>query len=375
MKLLDMLSEVPTLLGGIWMVLADRIANTVDPFALPDDQRIPNNLRRIHELEVELAAWRTEWLSQHPTTAPKILSWSLQRTGDDTYRPGYEGLEGPDAFPVVLASAMDGSQPMPMLPGDEADSLQRRPNAEDAAVSMPQMMQDAALYLTVVVWLARLRKYTMTANQSGDSVDFFQTPFHTNCACCTDLAAQQNPNGVPFNECETNPPPEIKVGYIQGVPAVTEPASRWNATTHRIAAAPTRISDATTGALDTYSSSVTCTDLGSPGPHPAALRIPGDIRFAGQLRVLGYLVDRLPATRSAVVGTLAAIGLGHCGHDVRPADGIPEVADTVRRALMDTGVEGSGDLLLRGWRDGEMEDLSEAGNAIQAATAGSGGAM
>ena len=47
----------------------------------------------------------------------------------------------------------------------------------------------------------------------------------------------------------------------------------------------------------------------------------------------------------------------------------------MKRALMETGVEGSGDLLLRGWRDGEVEDLSEVGNAIQAATVGSGGAM
>ena len=78
--------------------------------------------------------------------------------------------------------------------------------------------------------------------------------------------------------------------------------------------------------------------------------LPGDVRFTSQLRILSWLTSCLPASRPQVLTTLASIGLGHCGHDVRPVDGLPEVANVVRKAFSRTNFENADHVLLRRYR-------------------------
>lgn len=89
----------------------------------------------------------------------------------------------------------------------------------------------------------------------------------------------------------------------------------------------------------------------SAGLVAAATKLlPADVRFTAQLRILAWLSERLPRSRPQVLATLAAIGLGHCAHDVRPSEGIQEVSQTVERVLLRTGIEGATDVLLKSYK-------------------------
>jgi len=136
--------------------------------------------------------------------------------------------------------------------------------------------------------------------------------------------------------------------------AETDPGVSFpgNASSCRIATAPTRLLDEDdtppTGVLPLPL--VASANYLSADAVAATMLLPADVRFAAQLRILTRLSERLPRSRPHVLTTLAAIGLGHCGHDVRPSEGIEEVSRAVKRVLLRTGVEGATDVLLRSYK-------------------------
>src|SRR3569833_182271 len=309
-KLLDIIAEVPGLLNALFAVMADRTAwhlrnYTATPSETP--LTIPTLQARVQLLDLALQAWLAEWQSLNPLLAPAILAWSFHRAHDDAYRPRIAGLHGPDIFdtnvfePVALPEA-----PCPV------------PGEEDASATFTAM-QEVALYTTARVWTSRVARYLAAAAADPTSIAFFTAPFHTDCTCCSRL---------PPSRCETVPP----AAPVGGVSAEMS----WNVAACRVAVAPVRVlaDDA---------------DDGASGPGGFAL-LPGDVRFAAQLRILRWLCEQLPASRGHVLGTLAAIGLGHCAHDVRPADGMREVADAVAGVLDKTRLEGAENILLRSYR-------------------------
>jgi hypothetical protein len=323
------------------MVMVDRVDWLMSGCKITRQERIdtvPNLLKRVKEIEVQLSAWRSQWQQQNPLTATAIFNWAFYRAQSDAYRPGISGVFGPDVF---NSNIYEASSPPELFPGHELDA---DPETFTA-------MQDVALYTTILVWTTRLARYLGGAAKSPLATDFFTAPFHTSCTCCSTM---------PLSECETEPPDEIA--------AAMDPAMKWNASACHVAVAPMRlVPPARTVAAPppiTNSSFRTASDVRrTPSVFPLPLvpnaqqfieepttLLPGDVRFSSQLRILAWLCERLPASRPHVLATLAAIGLGHCGHDVRPAEGIREVSQTVEGVLARTGVEGASNVLLKSYK-------------------------
>lgn len=323
--LLDQLASIPTIIEGIWGIMNDRVQWLLDGgprIELPETiPRLQTLVRRLHDAGEQ---WRKDWEAAHPDIAPRVMAWALFYTTDDAYQPGIGGMQGPDAFDMFV---LDGVKPSRR--SSEAtkafDSWMKEKEQEDPEIQtlVAVHVQDVALYATMLVWITRLNKYLVNAARSPTCIDFFTAPFHSSCTCC---------DTAPRQRCETVPPADVA--------AKTNPAMAWNTATCAVAVAPMRVR---TGAG------------GSPeGPTSdkldSAVLVPNDVRFAGQLRILSWLCRRLPATRSQVLGTLAAVGLAHCAHDVRPADGIAEVASVAVAHVFDSaGFDGATDVLLRSY--------------------------
>ncbi|EFW99820.1 c6 zinc finger domain containing protein [Grosmannia clavigera kw1407] len=306
-KLLDVLAGLPTILQGVWGILADR-----SQWALVGGPRIeqPDTVPRLQVLvrhfEAGGEAWRREWEAAEPELAPRVLAWALFQAADDSYRPGVFGVQGPDVFDLSVATV--DSDGVRLLDAQRDDASFER---------LARLMQDTALYATVLVWTTRLDRYLAGAARSASCIDFMAAPFRTRCTCC------ETP---PMRPCETVPP-----AGVDGA-ARASPDMAWNVYTCVLAVSPLRIDPggSAAGRLDSNE------------------LLPGDVRFVAQLRILAWLCSRLPASRSQVLGTLAAIGLGHCAHDVRPADGITEVAAVaVSRVFDSSDIDGAANVLLR----------------------------
>ncbi len=314
-QLLDFVTRVPALVSAVLGVMTDRIDWLLSGCNAPRSETpdtVPWLQRRVEAIQADLQAWRSGWEAQNPL-ATHILAWAYQRAADDAYRPCISGLHGPDIFDTnIFDSIAAGGVP--------------EPDGDDAATF--DTMQEVALYTTVLVWANRLSRYLSGAALSPTSISFLSAPFHTTCTCMD----------LPPMPCEVNPPPTLD---FHGA----DPAMTWNLSACRMAVAPMRVAD------DDYE--VSSASARWPPPSEldgGSLMVPGDVRFAAQLRILQWLADRLPRTRGQVLCTLAAIGLGHCSHDVRPADGIQEVAHAVTKVLDNTKFEGADSILLRKYK-------------------------
>lgn len=361
--LLDILSAVPSIIQSTWDLFNDRVAWLAagGPGQVPRIEH-PDTLRalqvRVRELRAGATAWHRAWTEDaSPTDSlarQRVLAWAYAQAGDDTYRPGIFGFQGPDLFETSLHSVLAGWQDIlaPSLPDDDP--------------ALATHMQDAALYITVLVWADRLDRYLRHAARSPTSTDFFSRPFRSPCACR---------DTVPPSLCDTVPP------HLHA--ARDNRAMAWNASTCTMAGGPVRCVNAVRPEMEwpspaavssqmsmssgsasgsPASSPLTPADLAEVAERPRAnpvvvdagdapiplLLLPGDIRFVAHMRILSYLCARLPATRGPVLATLAAVGLAHCAHDVRPAEGHADIAAVaVARIFDSTGVDGAADILLR----------------------------
>lgn len=379
-RLLDVLSAVPAIIQATWEVFNDRVAwlaggGPREILRIEHPDTVPALQARVKKLREAAAAWHHYWISEDSQTPAaeslarkRVLAWAYTQAGDDTYRPGIFGVQGPDLFRTSLHSVLaswqrdDGSSPMRGLPTSDPALLATH-------------MQDAALYTTVLVWCDRLDRYLGHAARSPTCTDFFSRPFRSPCPCR---------DTVPPSMCETVP---LDLQANRDNTAIA-----WNASTCSMAGGPVRCVNAVRAdmewpspaafsllsvATSSPSSSVASggtAPAGSPltpadlaglteiAPEPPSqdrtldigtyennnILLPGDIRFVAHMRILSYLCARLPATRGPVLATLAAVGLAHCAHDVRPAEGHADIAAVAVAKVFDsTGVDGAADILLR----------------------------
>lgn len=318
-RLLDIMASIPSIIQGVWGIMNDRVqwlagGGREGYFEVPrlehPDTVAHLQARVLSEIREPAAAWHREWIASSEL-APRILAWAYARgVGDDTYRPGLYDMQGPDVFETLI----DGVNRM-----DDTDGFDKHPQSE-----MGTLMQDAALYTTVLVWAVRLDRYLARAANSLSCVDFLSRPFRSKCSCSNAL------------ECETVPP--ASEGDLM------ERTMAWNSSTC-VAVGPVRV--ATVSEKEEASASVHALKGDS--------LLPGDIRFVAHMRILSWLSGRLPATRSPMLATLAAVGLAHCAHDVRPAEGHAEIAAVaVSRILDGTGIDGAADILLKRYQHIEV---------------------
>jgi len=200
-KLLDILTGIPAVIGEVIDVMADRLRWLIggrDDDRQENPSTVSDLRKRVEVIAGELALWRSGWETQNPVVAPAIFEWAFHRAHGDAYRPGIGGIQGPDIFDSNIydtAAALNDSWP-PLSTGSHLD-----PAADfgvDEAVIFTAM-QDAALYTTILVWTTRLNRYLDGAARSPEAVDFYNSPFHTNCTCCSLKPAT----------CETTPPDPV----------------------------------------------------------------------------------------------------------------------------------------------------------------------
>lgn len=340
------MARVPGIIQGTDDVLNERAQWTANrgggmirqetPSTIPDLQQC------LTEVFMDLTRWRTEWELDNSPAAHDVLDWALLRAGDDYNRPGIYGVQGPDVFGLSMTSMADLD-----IPFASGTSTTREPQPNAATFTL---LQDAALYVTVLIWADRLRKNLTGAARAPDSVDFYNAPFYTQCHCYFDSPG-------PSRHCQIFP--ESHDGM--------DISLSWNINSPRFSESPIRF--VTSGHSE---SGITTTACGSEIAHAhrsehrdhcspsdemaelatrqAELLLPGDVRFSGQLRILSWLIRYLPDSRAYVLGTLAAMGLSHCVHDVRPLEGNESIAETIRGTMARSGFEEAADLLLRSYR-------------------------
>ncbi|CAK7199454.1 hypothetical protein SEUCBS139899_002134 [Sporothrix eucalyptigena] len=354
-RLLDVLSGVPAIIQGTWDVFNDRVE------WLAADQQVPRIEKpdavatlqaKVKTLRAGASAWRRQWTALSPdvddsgaggTLAERLLAWAYAQASDDLYRPGLYGVQGPDFFRTSLNSVLT-SWSGPASPPLASLTI--------SADTLATHMQDAALYTTVLVWADRLDRYLSHAARSPTCVDFFSTPFRTRCRCS---------DTIPPTVCSTVPTVDLynSSTTMTGTSGTINDMA-WNSSTCTMAGGPVRCMNAVQPELEwpspatTLSSSPPVSPSRPSSSNPSSpsnsmnLLLPGDIRFVAHMRILSWLCGRLPATRAQVLATLSAIGLAHCAHDVRPAEGHADIAAVaVARVFDSTGIDGASNILLR----------------------------
>ncbi|EHK44467.1 hypothetical protein TRIATDRAFT_223877 [Trichoderma atroviride IMI 206040] len=297
-KLVDIISGLPGIIQKTDDILNERsqiaAGSDVVPKEMPDS--VPSLQQQLESMNLDLVAWRYHWSLDNNPTAQDILEWALFRISDESYRPGIHGVLGADVYGLNLGTA-DGLD----VPFELNDCTRKEPEANIKTFSL---MQEAALYLTGLIWVGRLRKNLAGAARAADAIDFYNTPFFSTCRCFYD----SEPGGS--RHCQVFPEPSDNMAT----------AASWNINTAKIVQSPIRSSshDSNNYFLDSSGSN---------------LLLPGDGRFAAQLRILSWLVQRLPESRPYILGVLAAMGLSHCIHDVRPSEGNEYIAETVRETM------------------------------------------
>ena len=298
---------------------------------------IPDLQQRLRQIFTDLTGWRLGWELENMPTAFHILDWALFRTGDDSYRPGIYGAQGPDAYGLNMIdiAALD-------LPFDSVNPAIHEPEINITTFSL---MQEAALYITVLIWADRLNKNLTGAAGALDSVDFYNAPFFTQCHCYYDSPG-------PSRRCQIFPQPcdhvEAALSWNINSPIVSESPVRLLA--HGPMSEETATANTTGNPVD-YVINMS-NSLGSDlvAQHQLGkVLLPGDVRFSAQLRILNWLVNHLMDSRRYVLGTLGAMGLSHCVHDVRPSEGNESIAETIRRTMTRSRFEGAADLLIRSY--------------------------
>lgn len=354
-KLLDIMAKIPSIIQATDETLEERVLCAAIPGAnhgqvhrKETPSTVPVLQQRLESISIDLALWRSDWIRDNAPIAPQILDWALFRTGDDIYRPGIYGAQGPDVYGLNMSVAADLNLPF--------TSTARTVSDPPANTETFSLMQDAALYITVVIWVGRLRKNLAGAAHSPRSIDFYNAPFYTECRC---YYAEPEPSRL----CQVFPHPSKNV----------EATMAWNIHAPRISGTPIRIvvgkesqhagvsstkwvpsrhrSDMTSQPQSHHPEAASATGPGPIAFQNGRLLLPGDVRFSGQLRILSWLVKRLSVgSRASVLSTLAAMGLSHCVHDVRPSEGNESIAATIRETMASSGFESAADFLLRSYR-------------------------
>ncbi|UKZ76772.1 hypothetical protein TrVFT333_004482 [Trichoderma virens FT-333] len=326
-KLLDIISGLPGIIQKTDKVLNERsqwvagdsgIVREETPTTVSDLQD------QLESMFLDLIAWRYHWSLDNFPTAQNILDWALFRVSDESYRPGIYHVQGPDVYGLNLGATVDLDIPFG-LTNDAQKDLHANPNTF-------ALMQEASLYLTALISIERLRKNLAGAARAADAIDFYNAPFFSTCRCYFD-------NPGPSRLCQIFPEPSDSMSTT----------ASWNINSARIAESPIRsLSSDNSGtfALPTGDSSDGDAPLGITG----TTLLPGDGRFSAQLRILNWLTKHLPGSRAHVLGTLAAMGLSHCVHDVRPSEGNEYIAETVRETMMKSRFGDAAEVLLKKYR-------------------------
>jgi hypothetical protein len=321
-KLVDIISGLPDIIQKTDDCLNERsqiaAGSDIIPTETPD--LVPSLQQRLESLYLDLVAWRYHWFQDNNPTAQDILDWALFRISDESYRPGIHGVLGAEAYGLNLGTAADLD-----VPFEFGDGAHREPEANTKTFAL---MQEAALYLTGLIWVGRLRKNLGGAARAVDAIDFYNSPFFSTCRCYYDSEPGAS------RHCQVFPDPSESMA----------PAASWNINTARIVESPIRSSSYDSDSSIHHPGTNSSTD------KSGTLLLPGDGRFAAQLRILNWLVKRLPQTRPHILGTLAAMGLSHCVHDVRPSEGNEYIAETVRETMKKSRYEDAAIVLLKRYR-------------------------
>ncbi|KAF3075263.1 hypothetical protein CFAM422_002407 [Trichoderma lentiforme] len=339
-KLIDIVSDIPGIIQGTDDILDKRSQWVYNGLNIPQKE----TLTTVHDLQCRLEQvfsclqnWQREWSTMNGPSASQILQWALFRANDDCYRPGIFGMQGPDAYGLNMDSQTGVNIPFVKV----VDNGEPEPNTATFS-----LMTEAALFITALIWIDRLRKNLKGASESADSIDFYNSPFYTQCRCYYDSPGPQR-------LCQIFPDRDPYV----------ERHLSWNLNSARICESPTFTSGdnescrshgsaATTAAAGAVCS---CFDQHSRAANTGNdslqnILLPGDIRFSAQLRILNWLTSHLPQSRTSVLSTLAAMGLTHCVHDVRPSEGNEDIALAIRETMIKSRFQGAAELLLRKYR-------------------------
>jgi hypothetical protein len=318
-KLLDIISSLPRLLEETDRVLNERsqwVAGNRTIVREETPTTVPILQQQLDSMILDLIAWRYHWIADNPQ-AQDILDWALYRVSDESYRPGINDVHGPDVYGLNV-----GNIPLETL-GTEPEA-----NANTFA-----LMQEAALYITAIISTERLKKNLAGAARAPDAIDFYNAPNFSTCRCYF-----ENPG--PSRVCQIFPEPNDRVSQ----------AASWNLNSAMIAEAPIKSSssDSSEALAKLSNHSVRSTSSSVPG----MTLLPGDGRFAAQLRILNSLIKHLPQSRPYVLSTLGAMGLSHCVHDVRPMDenGNEYIAKAIRETMLKSRFGDAADVLLKRYR-------------------------
>lgn len=321
-KLVDILSALPGVIKKTDDILNERsqIAAGSDVIREETSSSVPDLQQQLESIYLDLVAWRYHWFVDNDSTAQDIVDWALFRVGDESYRPEIHNVQGPDVYGLNLGTAASLD-----IPFESGDGTHKEPEANANTFSL---MQEAALYLTGLIWVGRLRKNLAGAARAADAIDFYNASFFSTCRCYYDIPGRSR-------ICQIFPEPSENM----------ETAASWNINTAKISESPIKSSDCDSNEAFTYSY-----DSNSLTSRSGTMLLPGDGRFAAQLRILNWLVKRLPETRPYILGTLAAMGLSHCVHDVRPSEGNEYIAETIRETMKKSTYGEAANVLLKSYR-------------------------
>ncbi|KAL7815219.1 hypothetical protein V8C26DRAFT_402748 [Trichoderma gracile] len=318
-KLLDIISSLPRLLEKTDRVLNERSQWVAGNHTIVREETpatVPNLQQQLDSIILDLIAWRYHWSADNPQ-AQDILDWALYRVSDESYRPGINEVHGPDVYGLNV-----GSIPF--------EALRTEPEANANTFAL---MQEAALYITAIISTERLKKNLAGAARAPDAIDFYNTPNFSTCRCYF-----ENPG--PSRVCQIFPEPNDRVSQ----------AASWNLNSAMIAEAPVKSSRSDSSEAISIPTNHSTHSVSSPVTGTTLL--PGDGRFAGQLRILNSLIRHLPKSRPYVLSTLGAMGLSHCVHDVRPMDeaGNAYIAEAIRETMQKSRFGDAADVLLKRYR-------------------------
>ncbi|PON28490.1 hypothetical protein TGAM01_v202337 [Trichoderma gamsii] len=313
-KLVDIISGLPGIIQKTDDILNERsqiaAGSDIVPKEMPDS--VSGLQQQLESISLDLVAWRHYWSQDNSPTAQDILEWALFRVSDESYRPGIYGVSGADTYGLNLGTTAGLDVPFGL-----GNCTRKEPEANSKTFAL---MQEAALYLTGLIWVGRLRKNLAGAARAADAIDFYNAPFFSTCRCFYD----REPGGT--RHCQVFPEPSNFMAT----------AASWNINTAKIVESPIRWSshDSNDTSIDSSGSNL----------------LPGDGRFAAQLRILSWLVQRLPETRPYILAVLAGMGLSHCVHDVRPSEGNEYIAETVRETMKKSRYGDAAFVLLKSYR-------------------------
>jgi hypothetical protein len=328
-KLLDIMARVPQILQAVddavghrerWIVGYEDSALQEAPISQPD------LYRHVQNIILDIQIWQTQWLTLHGSAALGILKWAGILDVEVTRRNALD--------PCVLNMAA-------AFKGQPESWAEHGLGAPPVTAKTYDLMYEAVMFMTVSKWGSGLLEKLDPTSHSTGCVIFGIRPDGEECPCSSrDHWSLQTPQFYPDSA------------------QVMDPRASWNIYTSKIAQSPIRLSapspSSQTGSLSSGGSRVGHTSSLSPTPGAngveCKLLLPNDARFASQLHILNWLVSCLPESRAQVLGTLAAMGLGHCVNDTRPTEGIESIAEAVRGAMERSRFEGAAAVIMKNYR-------------------------